>query len=733
MAYVLQASITFAGFEVVDPAKLHKYPLISRAYQGKANSFRCPTGRAYGQGWVLLYGSYLDSLSETVPNDLVFQLTNIGNDLQPSDEIQYADDRTLQARRKELQSDDKQPATPTPQVTLRNLFFHRAICLTPGPTPSESVFLCEVVDPRFIFERFSSLTKTYNLRSPTSVKKVARTSNTNTLIKTDCYVDSLKEDVGESDGYRLWDWLEVLQDVWDTFATTYHLSTSSLTEDYDTPANSDFPLVRPRDLAYFGVSAYGVFCELLDRLNLVLVFDPTVEDSSDTPSFKLVKLPIDEDDTDGDAQEWTGDRYNRAFDYNIVENESLKFPAKFKVHFRCAMKHPGTEPDVDRATGENYCWLPNVVEVREVTTVNVTGWEGVTPSPSTVEALWSDHVALRLPDGTFDNDSLLDDWAEELVKIVLSRRNPSKSGKVIYNGLYETLTPGNVLQTVVWRDYGDGIGICTEIQSQETTPTTLPNATESVLPGGANSILSSQKNGWSAALGFGGLFGSMYQGEGLGSTIRPPLFGNLSHREFSRNIQLVMVCPHSGIDNDTYEDFITDNFGVGNDPDGFITAADGRIAGKVVLLNPENTPPYPFSTEWITDNADTPFFGPDCWIVAPGLKYALADSPFTLVVGQMLLARQQGVASDGKPIFLINFQHTFITGVLNGCLQDDGTATAIGYDTKEYTVNGFFLPAGTYLPASTVVGFIATPLGNGPSYWTVIVSKSCPVSGTCPA
>lgn len=211
----------YAGKECVDPQGIAQWcraanPPIPTPWFGKAGSFLLPLGERPGRGWILLYKTDLDDIDQTTDHSLVWS-----------------------------------GSTTSYRRTLTNITLIRSECIDPGSaTDTRAVYLCEVVDRRYLLSRIR-VDKAYNLRKPDG---------------SDQYL------AGTLNSGVAWTWQQIVTDL----ATD--LGIAPLTLPFT-------PQGTPESLSYWGNNfAWSALCNVLDRIACSIEYNP------ETNTFAIVRL-----------------------------------------------------------------------------------------------------------------------------------------------------------------------------------------------------------------------------------------------------------------------------------------------------------------------------------------------------------------------------------------------------------------------------------------------------------
>jgi hypothetical protein len=237
---------------------------------GKPNSFSCLAGENCGRGWLLMRLQELNQLNKDTLNALTL-LDNSGG-----------------------------------QVTVKNLVFVRARCVTPrAQNDTNGAYVVEIADARWLARNpfyANPIDEQYNVRAPAGVKPSA----------TNAYYDkSMNAGVP-------WTWQQMLDDVWSA------LNVPDLGLSPILPAAA-VPAKNPENFKFIGVPAWRAYNEVLTRLGCVFTPDPLGQGG---PTITKIG--------DADPQLATAEALYqnvRQLDDYFIESNRAKDPATLGVFF----------------------------------------------------------------------------------------------------------------------------------------------------------------------------------------------------------------------------------------------------------------------------------------------------------------------------------------------------------------------------------------------------------------
>lgn len=289
-----------------------------------------------------------------------------------------------------------------------------------GRTP----YLVELQDKRRLL-KMSALDASYNVRMPAPKARVPANPG------SEYYSDTLN-------GGSLWTWQGVLGDMWSKLPAA--IAGTAPTIPY-TPAG------RPEELRYFGYSAWSAIGELLAAIGCAVAYDPIAD------SFSVVRLG---ETQAGLAEAIDGASHRLLYDYEPLSGyEKADWPEKIRVYFPKRVKFDGQERDtIDSGNWEiqPYYW--------EDVATGAAGAE-----PGTIMRIWDSARALYDSTGTIINSADLATRANDIATSV-KKMLGTFGGRLRkhFAGIVSTALPGSQVREVVWRDYGDGVGLITEVK-----------------------------------------------------------------------------------------------------------------------------------------------------------------------------------------------------------------------------------------------------------------------------
>lgn len=273
-----------------------------------------------------------------------------------------------------------------------------------GDANPVAVYLVDVADIRHALNRFSCLSKCYNLRKPGPGYKIASAER--------FYSASL-------DSAALWTWDTLCEDIWDQIGV----------EIGSYPGLPYTPLGSPEDFRFFGVNAWDALHQVLAQIGCTTKPLPTQA----TVGFDIVQLG--EDQANLTTYET---KYNAKEKHNLdaLDAVALRVPHTIRVFFYYR----------DERQPDNWALAPYSVDK----TTGVTG-----AIAGTVLPLWSYIPARYDFTSGLQDSSALSNLAGEIKDNWLQIHNVARARKV-YMGIVADVLPGELIRAVEWRDAGYG-------------------------------------------------------------------------------------------------------------------------------------------------------------------------------------------------------------------------------------------------------------------------------------
>lgn len=379
--------VVFGNQPCIEPTKVYDY--CSRHglpvdWFGLPNRFMTSVGAAPGRGWLLMRRGEINSLDREDLHDLKF--------------------------------DDGSGGT----ITIKNLVFIRARCVTPGVVDDpNSCYLIDVRDARYLaaneFYGTPAFAK-YNIRARSGSQ--------------DYYAESMNPN-----GSVAWTWQTMLDDLWEMVIVPELGPVTGPT----IPAAA-IPATNPEGFEFFGIPAWLAYNELLTKLGCAFV----LEHNSATPHIYQIGAS-DPDLTAAEA------RYNavRLRDDYTIESKRAKIPETVDVRFHRYNTHYGTE----KTTPVTGSWAMDAVVSK------TSDSDGLATQEDSSVVLWDDLPALTDFAGSVTNDAALqtraDQRAADYYRMIHTGGTLSY---ITYIGIIDHIgfKAGKKVTGVCWKETGHG-------------------------------------------------------------------------------------------------------------------------------------------------------------------------------------------------------------------------------------------------------------------------------------
>lgn len=303
-------------------------------------------------------------------------------------------------------------------LVIPKLVMTRATCMNKDGD-SKGCYLVEFRDKRHVLQ-MTAVARQYNLRLPDYEITEDQTY----------YEETLDDDGGG--GLIPWTWQRVLEDLWE------ELPADLAGEAPDLPYE---PEGAPEELQYFGAewSAWSAIGDLLAACGCTIKYDP-IEDT-----FSVVKMGTTQSGLSATLESL---KTRLVYDYKPKQNLALAtLPATIRVLFPRQR-----DPRRDR-------WeiaLPYEEDIP-------TGASGA--AEGTIVAVWDDTIAQTNENGDVTNTAELSARANEVAQNWFNRAEKSfERNRRHYSGIGKLILPGSEVSEVAWRDYGDQLGLVTEVR-----------------------------------------------------------------------------------------------------------------------------------------------------------------------------------------------------------------------------------------------------------------------------
>lgn len=363
-------------------------------------------------------------------------------------------------------------------ITIPKLLFVRATCIAKGPEDRDpnAPYLAQYLDKRHVL-RMSTVgaasspagSGQYNVRYPwppgaTGVDKY--------------FSESLNAG-------SLWTWQTLLNNLWAMLPSGAAPGTA--------PTLPYTPDGTPEGFRFQGVSVWDAIETVLAKINCAVRYNPIAD------SFSYVRLG----ETQSSLEETIDGLTNRLLeDHEPIEGNAAEIPETIRVFFHRINEQYGINPDGPR-TGN--CDMAPVYTVDRPSNVSFA-------MAGTVLPLWDDLAAEYDRSGALVNGADLTARATQVAQNYVNRMTiTDRISRRKYSGIVSTILPGSEISEVIWRDYGDGWGVVTEITNRRAGD-----------GGGVSSL--------------GGCYPPSNFRPGLAEWLLPPDLGRATHETHSRRL-----------------------------------------------------------------------------------------------------------------------------------------------------------------------------------------------------
>ncbi len=233
-------------------------------------------------------------------------------------------------------------------------------------------------------------------------------------------------------GGALWTWQTMLDDIWGALPSIAGTA----------PTLPFSPDATPEGFRFVGVNAWDALHVVLTKLQVTTRLDPFEDE------FSYIRLGVEQTLNLSDFAERLVYDYDPGQAYNLS-----KMPEKVRVYFGRRELYQGIEKDTTQAGN----WEMDPFTSIDVAT-NVSG-----ALAGTVQKVWDDLAATIDGAGSVDNGAALTSRANEVTAGIVAKLNVShERNRKLYEGII-TFLPGSQVTEVIWRNYGDGNGLFTEL------------------------------------------------------------------------------------------------------------------------------------------------------------------------------------------------------------------------------------------------------------------------------
>jgi hypothetical protein len=312
-------------------------------------------------------------------------------------------------------------------TTFKNYAPHRFI-LIGADGDSKAPYLAEFRDKRQVL-KLSAVNKEYNVR---------RTTRQGDSATTDLYYTDSRNSGSD------WTWQTMFSDLWGYLPSAIRGTAPTLATSGYVPVN------EPENFRFHG-NAWDAIGEVLEATQNILCYDPIAD------SFTVQRIGATQTNL-SQAKTILSNQGKRLIDdtprtdLNLsVAPETIRFffPKRLELEYSL----------FDTAANAHLVAPYHTIDK----TTSLTGAQAGTVLPYR-----TNFIAEIDADGTTVNNTGsgtgLDALADELMAKIKDRINlGSESGIVIYGGAVTTIKPGCEVHEMVWRDYGDDMGLVTEL------------------------------------------------------------------------------------------------------------------------------------------------------------------------------------------------------------------------------------------------------------------------------
>lgn len=337
--------------------------------------------------------------------------------------------------RKDLDAIDKNLFVPAifrsnqGNVTIAKLLFFKATCMSAGisPTDQAAAYLAEFVDPRHVLAM-----STIGSGTAGAGQYNCRLGAVEGATSTDLY---FSESLNSG---SLWTWAGLIADLWAKLPSGPAGSAPTLPY---TPDGS------PEGFRFVGVSAWQALHEVLEKISCTTKYNPI------TNLFSIIKLGSTQSSLtstlDGLAE-------RLLYSFWPVEGNAARVPETIRVFFHRYDEHFAVTIDTPR-TGSASMQPAYSVDKASGSSGAIAG---------TILSLWDDLPAIYDKTATLTNSSALSARATEVAaNLVLSMTTGDARMKRKFSGIVDTVLPGEEITKTIWRDYGEGEGVVTEVMN----------------------------------------------------------------------------------------------------------------------------------------------------------------------------------------------------------------------------------------------------------------------------
>ncbi len=434
-------------------------------------------------------------------------------------------------------------------------------------------------------------------------------------------------------GSELWTWQTMLDNIWAKGPASASGGDAAPTLPYS--PNGD-----PENFRFIGITGWDAIHVVLDTIGCTTAYDPL------TDTITYVRLGVTQDGLAGAKTEAAG---NLIYDYDPIGVSNLaEMPALVNVYFTRRYLH-GVEKDTPRTSN----WEMENPKVYSESTAAIGGTGGV----GAMVVYAADIFAHYDADGTHTNSAEITQRGREIRRnIVNAILTANRRERKMYSGILTSMLPGGELKETIWRDYGDGQGLVTEIINSPDDVTR--NNFQSGITGGGHRYTRVSASA---------------PAQGIASESLLPIdLARKTHPLWPRLSQVVQVFEASESEGEM----------LATPQDG-----DGLFKGRVVRFTDDLA-----GGGVTTDTLD------DCWIRFIGRENVQADKSQYAIDGQYWIGRLSGLARctdfgdpEERPLYLVERNENWYFSI------EAGTAT-LGSSSGETAVGlGFALKFGSLI------------------------------------
>lgn len=349
---------------------------------GEANSYTCPVGRGPGVAVLLLRKKELDALDKSA----LLKLTIQGG--------------------------------TGPALEIRHLTFRGATCILPGDrTDEQLLYRAEFADRRYRLQLRQQSLFSANLRD--------------SEIPSNYFYSSM-------DSGSPWTWNSLCEYLWE--------QNSEMGDWLGFPPGYTAPANNPENLQWVGVSYFEMLCDVLERLRLILLYDPTRPGQLVAPyAFQVVI--------------WGGSSvsFDEAIQAATPIDDAYNMAGYVGVPYRVTVQFPRQDEGFGRETRAVNPWY--AVEAGSDVMLAAAGFNPAKLDQATRIVLQDDMTARFSSAGAVQNLSTLQARATERATDFYNQMNgtdwpPAK--RTVYTGAVPNILPCAKCERVTWFDDGSG-------------------------------------------------------------------------------------------------------------------------------------------------------------------------------------------------------------------------------------------------------------------------------------